>query len=206
MAQLDVQPKKQTPIWIWLLLLLILIAGFFIFRNYNSDKKVATSTTDSTATNVVAGTTVPNWDTIDFNAPNTTDEDITDAGILLRGKDNYVIYGLGENILFESGGSSILPIADKQLNQIASSLKKRHDDANIAVFGNTDSVGTAGDNKKLGLDRAEAVKKWLIDKAGIAAERISVRSEGQTDPVADNGTQNGRQMNRNVEIAAMNKN
>ncbi|RYF88954.1 MAG: OmpA family protein, partial [Chitinophagaceae bacterium] len=71
----------------------------------------------------------------------------------------------------------------------------------IGVYGSTDATGDAAHNKQLGADRANAVKEWLT-KNGIEPDKISVRSLGETEPVATNDTKTGRQQNRNVSIVA----
>lgn len=119
------------------------------------------------------------------------------------GHEKYSIYGLGENILFATDQSSIQSSAEQQLNQIAASLKKRFEGASIAVYGNTDATGSAGHNQELGAACAESVKRWLVEKAGIAAGKIYVRSRGESAAEASNATLKGRQLNRNVQIVAL---
>lgn len=71
--------------------------------------------------------------------------------------------------------------------------------AKIAITGHTDYIGSGEYNYRLGLQRAERVKRILIKK-GIAAERIVVLSKGEEDPVASNKSVRGRAKNRRVEI------
>ncbi len=71
---------------------------------------------------------------------------------------------------------------------------------NILVVGHTDNSGSPKANKILGLKRANRIKKVLINN-GIDADRIIVKSAGDTEPVADNNTKEGRQQNRRVEIS-----
>lgn len=200
MAEIDVQPKKKSPV-LWIIGLIIILALlFFLLRGCNDNANQQTKGTDSTA---VVATTVTDWDSIDFNSPTTSYEEVTDQGIEVRGNDRYSIYGLGENVLFATDQSSIQSGAEQQLNQISASLKKRFDGASIAVYGNTDSTGTAGHNAALGAQRAEAVKNWLVEKAGISADKISVHSRGESSAAATNETGEGRQLNRNVQIVAI---
>lgn len=202
MAELDVQPKKKSPI-LWIIgIIFILALLFFLIRGCNDNDNKRINETDSTE---VVATTVTDWDSIDFNSPTTSYEEVTDQGIEVRGNEKYSIYGLGENILFATNQSNIQSTAEQQLNQISTSLKKRFDGASIAVYGNTDSTGTAGHNKELGAQRAEAVKNWLVDNAGISADKISVHSRGESSAAATNTTGAGRQLNRNVQIVALAK-
>jgi OOP family OmpA-OmpF porin len=69
----------------------------------------------------------------------------------------------------------------------------------IIVVGHTDNVGNAAANQRLSLQRAEAVKKYLVGK-GIEPNRIYTEGKGPTQPVADNRTAEGRAKNRRVEI------
>lgn len=200
MAELDVEPKKKSPI-IWIVLIILILAFlFFLLRSCNSTSTTESAGSDTTTT---IATTVTSWDSVDFNVPEANYEEVTDKGIEVRGNDKYAIYGLGENILFATDQSAIQNTADAQLQQIASSLKKRYDGSEIAVFGNTDSTGTASHNKELGSERAAAVKNWLVEKAGVAADKISVHSRGESSALATNETTAGRKANRSVQIVVM---
>jgi OmpA-OmpF porin, OOP family len=79
-------------------------------------------------------------------------------------------------------------------------VMKQYPDLNVIVEGHTDSVGTPAYNKKLSLRRAEAVKKYMVEK-GIDANRIKVQGFGEEKPIATNKTKEGRQKNRRVEAA-----
>jgi outer membrane protein OmpA-like peptidoglycan-associated protein len=203
MAELDVQPKKKSPWWIWLILALVILALIFLIRGCNKDEVADTEVVTEDSSAKIEAVTVPNWSNVDFDAPNASIEEITDTSITVRGNDNYTIYGLGENILFATDDSNIQSGAEKQLEQISASLKKRFNGGAVAVYGNTDSTGTAGHNAELGKQRAESVKNWLVKNAGVSSNKISVESKGQSDPVATNATSEGRQMNRRVEIVVM---
>ena len=77
-----------------------------------------------------------------------------------------------------------------------------HPDSNLEVIGYTDSRGNERKNLKLSLERANSVKKYLVD-TGVAANRITVKGLGSVDPVADNKTEEGRVLNRRVEIRSV---
>ena len=76
---------------------------------------------------------------------------------------------------------------------------KQWGDVKVEVAGHTDSVGTEAYNMGLSLRRAEAVRRYLVGK-GIAADRLIVRGYGESRPVADNATAEGRFQNRRVEL------
>lgn len=195
MAELNVQPKKSSPI-LWIILAIIGIAALFFLIRGCSENKHAGAKTDTIAKTVVS------WNNVDFNSPVTPYEEINDQGITIRGNDKYTIYGLGENILFAKDQSTIQASGEAQLKQIAASLKKRFDGTDIAVFGNTDASGSKAHNQQLGAERAKAVRSWLI-KNGISEDDITVQSKGESDPVASNATEKGKQLNRSVEIVAL---
>lgn len=207
MADLDVQPKKNNSWWLWLLLLLIALALLFFFLRGCNNKMTSTTGSDSTAANganhpVVATTNSAKGNQIDFNSPKTAYEEIADTSISVRGNDNYTIYGLGDDILFDKDKSTIKSSAQTQLKLIATSLNKRFRGSNLTVYGHTDSIGTAEHNKQLGADRATAVRTWFIQNAKITDNEIAVQSFGETNPVSSNATAEGRQENRSVAIVA----
>jgi len=199
MAELNVQPKKKSSI-LWIILALIALAILFFLVRRNSETKNS-AVSDTTVQDTIA-TTVSDWDQVDFNSPGTSYDEVTDKGVIIRSANGYAIYGIGENILFAKDQSTIQSTADAQLKQIAASLKKRFDGANLGIYGNTDSTGTATHNKKLGAERAEAVKNWLI-KNGFPENLISIHSKGESAPVATNATEKGKELNRSVEIVAL---
>ncbi len=76
-------------------------------------------------------------------------------------------------------------------------------DLKVEIQGYTDNIGSDEYNMKLGEKRAEAVRDYLISK-GVSADRLTVRSFGENQPIADNTTANGRAMNRRVEFKVLN--
>jgi len=69
----------------------------------------------------------------------------------------------------------------------------------IIAVGHTDSIGTVEYNQRLSVRRAEAVRAYLVSR-GIESNRIYTEGKGETQPVADNRTREGRAKNRRVEI------
>jgi outer membrane protein OmpA-like peptidoglycan-associated protein len=76
---------------------------------------------------------------------------------------------------------------------------KKYPDAKVDVEGHTDSRGTDKYNQKLSERRANAVKKYLVDK-GEKSDRITAVGKGEAEPIADNKTDKGRFENRRVEV------
>ena len=73
----------------------------------------------------------------------------------------------------------------------------------FAIEGHTDSIGNDAANMKLSLLRAEKIKAYLVEKTGVSASLFEARGFGESNPVADNNTQAGRQQNRRVVIIAL---
>ena len=72
----------------------------------------------------------------------------------------------------------------------------------IEIAGHTDNVGSAEFNLRLSLDRASAVRAYLVEN-GIAAKRLVAKGYGSTKPKATNDTEEGRQQNRRTEFAIL---
>jgi NitT/TauT family transport system substrate-binding protein len=70
----------------------------------------------------------------------------------------------------------------------------------LDIEGNTDSRGQAAVNKNLSAKRAESVKTYLVKNFQIPAERFITVGKGSANPVADNGTEDGRALNRRTDI------
>jgi OmpA-OmpF porin, OOP family len=80
-------------------------------------------------------------------------------------------------------------------------VMKDYSDLKVVIEGHTDSVGTDAYNKNLSQERAGAVKKYMVEKGGIDANRISAVGYGEERPIASNDTDEGRLQNRRVEAA-----
>ena len=98
--------------------------------------------------------------------------------------------------------SDVVSDMDKaELDRIANALKTEAPDATLAIAGFTDSVGTDAYNQKLSERRAVAVANYLVAAGVPQASIVGVIGEGESNPVADNATAEGRAENRRVEIA-----
>src|SRR5215471_2237130 len=93
--------------------------------------------------------------------------------------------------------------AKAQIDQLIAKLTQDPKNVFIEIEGHTDNVGSADFNEKLGLERAEAVKRYLYEKHQIPLHKINVISYGLTKPVADNKTKDGRAQNRRVVIRVL---
>jgi OOP family OmpA-OmpF porin len=109
---------------------------------------------------------------------------------------------LREKVEFETDSAKLLPQSSAVLDDVVKVMKAHPEIEHVRVGGHTDSTSTPEHNLKLSDDRAASVKQYLVDH-GIAADRLSSKGYGQTRPIADNGTEEGRAQNRRVEIHIM---
>ena len=102
-------------------------------------------------------------------------------------------------ILFDFDSYKLRQISEENLSNLAKTLKK-YDDTNILIEGHTDSVGAEEYNQTLSVERARSVADYL-DLQGVNNNRFIVKGYGESQPVASNDTEAGRQKNRRVEVA-----
>ncbi len=113
--------------------------------------------------------------------------------------------GEGLVVTFESGllfnfdSDQLRGEAKANLDNLASSLTN-FGDSNLLLVGHTDSVGTSSYNQGLSERRSRAVAVYLMSR-GVASTRIRTAGRGETEPIASNSTDAGRQQNRRVEVA-----
>ena len=108
------------------------------------------------------------------------------------------ILTLKNELLFDPGGATLKPGAQRALDNLTQFLRK-YPDRDIAIEGFTDSTGSKEANQQLSEKRAWAVKAAIVAR-GIPSTRIDARGYGPSFPVASNETPTGRQLNRRVEI------
>ena len=102
-------------------------------------------------------------------------------------------------LAFASGSDKLLGTDWPILTAVAQVLKY-HPTMKIQVAGHTDSTGDAKKNQELSERRAAAIKQALVEKHGADAARIEVKGWGARQPLQDNKTEDGRALNRRVEI------
>lgn len=105
---------------------------------------------------------------------------------------------IARQIFFATGKATLLGKSFKTLTNLAT-LLKQNADLGMDIEGHTDNVGTDAANLKLSQARADAVLKYLKSK-GVPTTRISAKGYGESLPVADNNTVEGRALNRRVEL------
>lgn len=121
---------------------------------------------------------------------------LPEAAIAREGDKLYV--ALPSGILFDVDKKEIKPTARDSIAQAAEVLVK-YPDTYITVEGHTDSTGTSEYNQKLSESRADAVRDMLM-RDGVPASRLSSKGYGESAPIADNSTPDGRQLNRRVQL------
>lgn len=102
-------------------------------------------------------------------------------------------------ILFETARATIKPESAAVLGEVGKLLSS-DPQLQLQIIGHTDNVGGAASNLTLSRQRAEAVKAWLVKEHGVSAARLTATGLGDTKPVADNATEDGRAQNRRVEL------
>lgn len=115
----------------------------------------------------------------------------------LNEKGTIALYG----ILFDTAKTDIKPDSQKMIKAIADALNSAPQ-MKVEIAGHTDNVGGADYNQKLSEARAASVQKALID-LGIKAERLAAKGYGNTKPLADNATEDGRAKNRRVQLTKL---
>ncbi len=108
--------------------------------------------------------------------------------------DNWVLVGVN----FDFDKATLRPEAYPILLH-ATTVMLNNPDLKVEIQGHTDSIGSEAYNQKLSERRANAVKNYLLAR-GIAANRLSIKGFGETSPMADNNTAEGRAMNRRIEF------
>lgn len=126
-----------------------------------------------------------------------------DARKLAKGKILWSITLSDERVKFGFDQAKIPPEAAQALNELASQVKGMDKTVYIEIEGHTDSIGSEEHNLKLGDQRAEAVLNFLHEQGGLPLHAMSVISLGESRPVAENNTREGRSQNRRVVVRVL---
>ncbi len=100
---------------------------------------------------------------------------------------------------FDFNSAELRPPMKDALDNLADTIQRSRGEEMITIVGHTDSVGPAEYNQGLSERRAQSAADHLISR-GIDADRVTVKGEGETNPIADNGTAEGRAINRRIEV------
>ncbi len=121
----------------------------------------------------------------------------TTRDVKVREEPRGLVLTLSGQVLFASNAEDLLPAARERLTEVAAALKES--DNRMVIEGHTDSLGSDAMNEALSYRRAERVLEFLVSQ-GVSRDRIAVRGLGEYQPIASNGTPEGRSNNRRVEI------
>src|SRR5919198_1756075 len=104
---------------------------------------------------------------------------------------------------FKFGKTALPDTAKQRIDEVVSQLKQDPKNVYIEIEGHTDNVGPKAVNERLGLERAEAVKRYLYEQYQVPLHKMNVISYGEDKPVAPNKTKAGRAQNRRVVIKVL---
>ena len=117
--------------------------------------------------------------------------------VVVTEADRRIVAEAIRNLEFDFGKATIRSKSFESLNRVAELLKTK--DFSLKLSGHTDNVGSNAANLKLSKDRAESVKSYLVGQ-GANSSRIEATGYGESQPIASNKTNAGRQKNRRVEF------
>ena len=120
------------------------------------------------------------------------------TGVSVTRDGDYIILNMPSNITFATDSASVNSAFHPTLNSVALVLE-RFNRTLVDVYGHTDSTGSDSYNQALSQRRASSVASYLTSQ-GVDGRRFYVTGLGETRPIADNGSESGRALNRRVEI------
>lgn len=100
---------------------------------------------------------------------------------------------------FDFDSATLKPAMETELDDVAAKIAASPGDETLQIVGHTDATGTESYNQGLSERRAQAAADYLAGK-GVSPSSMTVTGLGESSPIADNGTRDGRAMNRRVEI------
>ncbi len=113
-------------------------------------------------------------------------------------RDNKIV--INEKVQFEFDSAKIKSVSHSLLDEVAKVIKENPQIKKLQVEGHASSEGSDDHNMKLSDRRAKAVMKYLTDKGGVAKGMLSSKGYGETQPIASNDTDDGKEKNRRVEF------
>jgi chemotaxis protein MotB len=136
-------------------------------------------------------------------------QEISDRAVKLKIMEKGLVITFVADILFDSGRSKVRQEATATLDKVSRVLVENVPDLKIGIEGHTDNepIKASGwkSNWELSVARALSVLHYLQDEKAVEGWRLSAIGYGEQQPVADNATREGRQLNRRVEIVIMPK-
>lgn len=124
------------------------------------------------------------------------DKELENAEVQRVGEGIVVTFDSG--LLFDFDSADLRPNAKENLSNLAESVAE-YDNTELLIIGHTDDIGSESYNDRLSVRRAESAASYLYSK-GIKPSRVTTMGKGESDPIATNETEEGRQLNRRVEV------
>jgi peptidoglycan-associated lipoprotein len=124
------------------------------------------------------------------------------AGKLAEGKFLYSMVLSDDSVKFPVNAATLSPEAQARLMDFVQKLKSENKNVYLEIQGHTDSTGRPALNRRLGEERADAVRLFM-NRQGVALNRMSTISYGDESPVAPNTTKAGRAQNRRVVVIVL---
>jgi outer membrane protein OmpA-like peptidoglycan-associated protein len=115
----------------------------------------------------------------------------------------YEVVLSNQDVTFGFDDTDLSDKAQQELSALVETLREEPRNVLIVIEGHTDSIGPTTINKRIGLERAEAVERYLYEKHQIPLPKMDVISYGEERPAAPNTTKAGREQNRRVVIKVM---
>lgn len=113
-------------------------------------------------------------------------------------RDNKIV--INEKVQFEFNSAKIMAVSHSLLDEVAKVIKENPQIKKIQVEGHASSEGSDDHNLKLSDRRAKAVMKYLSGSGGIDKKMLSAKGYGESNPIASNDTEDGKEKNRRVEF------
>jgi peptidoglycan-associated lipoprotein len=126
-----------------------------------------------------------------------------EAGKLAEGKFLYETVLTDDKVKFGFDTADLSPEGQAAIDEFAARIKQENKNVYVEIQGHTDNIGSEKYNEELGLLRAESVRRYLNQKQSFPLHRINVISYGESSPIADNKTREGRSQNRRVALVVL---
>ena len=203
---------RQRRKWLFLCVALALVVSGCASKKYVSTEvgDVETRITervDGVESQVEANQTRLDQQEKDIGEVSQTAQEALDralaAGKLAEGKFLYETLLTDENVRFDFNQADLTEPAMSELDTFAQQLSTDNANVFIEIQGHTDSTGAEDYNIDLGERRAEATRRYLNMSHGVPLHRMSVISYGESAPIADNGTREGRSLNRRIALVVL---
>jgi len=203
---------RQRRKWLFLCVALALVVSGCASKKYVSTEvgDVETRITervDGVESQVEANQTRLDQQEKDIGEVSQTAQEALDralaAGKLAEGKFLYETLLTDENVRFDFNQADLTEPAMSELDTFAQQLSTDNANVFIEIQGHTDSTGAEDYNIDLGERRAEATRRYLNMSHGVPLHRMSVISYGESAPIADNATREGRSLNRRIALVVL---